>query len=168
MLSKTIVALAATAVCGLAACSSAGTTGQRNQADISKIPTGLGHTSTVESPGGQRAASVPATAGGASSFCAEMASVGQTVVALGGGDPTKADPAVYEREMNQLVATAPGAVKSDIEAIGGVELEVVKGNLGAEAKMHQPAMLQHVGHFVTWMQANCPGVLDVPSDLPSE
>jgi len=145
MFSKSIAALAVSGACALAACSSSATTGR---------------------PVGQGAASTPAARAGTSSFCPEMASAGKKLVALGGGDPAKVDPATYQRETSRLVAAAPPAVKSDIRAISGVELEVVQGNLGAEAKLQQPAMLQHVRHFVSWMQGNCPGVLDDPTALP--
>lgn len=167
MLSKSIVVLAVSGTCALAACSSSGPAGRGSDSLAKTVPS-VRLSSTVVQSTGHAAAGTPAPAGGGNAFCAEMASAGGKLVSVVGDDPTKVDPATYQRELDQLIAAAPSAVRGDIRAIGAVELQVVKsGDLSGDAKLQEPAMLQHVQHFASWMQANCPGVLDNPTALPT-
>lgn len=167
MRSKSILLLAVSGACALAACSSSRPAESGNGAPAKTAPSARSSSTVVQSTG-DAAAGPPASADGGNAFCTEMASAGGKLVSVVGNDPTKVDPATYQRELDQLIAAAPSAVRGDLRAIGAVELPVVKtGDLSGEAKLQEPAMLQHVQHFASWMQANCPGVLDNPTALPT-
>lgn len=160
---RIVLTLAATVAPALAltACSSPGATSSGG------APTRAATHAGATAPSSRAAdpSGAPVSSGG--DFCARFTTAGNELIALGGGNPTTIDPATYQQKLNQLVSAAPSAIRLDLQAIGAIEVQVVKGDVGADAQLAQPAALAHVRHFVSWMQANCPGTLDVPSGLPT-
>ena len=145
------------------ACSSSGSaTGGR--------PGPASGTAAVRSTAHPTASSPPKAQGtqgrGATGFC-ELAKHDSAVLASLGGDLTKIDSANYQREVARVIAAAPGDIKGDLQAFAEVAIAINKGDKGAEAKLQQPQLVQHVEHYARWMQAHCPGVLDAPSTLPT-
>jgi len=88
-------------------------------------------------------------------FCASAAKTNPALAVSGG-----AAAAQVKADINRAVATAPGAIKGDMQKMADVELPILDGNVPPAQISQQlvdPAFRAAVQHVSVWAASNCGG-----------
>jgi hypothetical protein len=99
-----------------------------------------------------------AASGDGADFCASAAAANPAVAlanASGSSDVSK-----LERDINTAVATAPSAIKADVQTMADVEFPILDGKVPPAQigqKMADPQFRAAVQHISTWAASNCRG-----------
>lgn len=152
---------------GLAACSSSsGGTGPATSPTSSQPDSTI---AVAPSTGSARQPNNPApstaVADGGGDFCKQVSGSSIDLNAIAHAGAT--DKQALLDKIKTIVAAAPAKIQPDVQALEKVDEQVLSGKASADSALSDPAVLQHVQHFIGWMQSHCPGVLDVPSGLPT-
>ncbi len=159
-----VLAGAAATALGLTACSSGGSGTPPAPSRAGSSAAGRSSASQPATPTSGANAAAPG-AGNASGFCTQLGDASQAIQAVGGTSTMPSS--AYVAKLRAVVAAAPAEIKSDLQTIEQIDEQIVAGHTAAESSLATPAVLATLRHFLAWMQTNCPGVLDIPSGLPT-